>query len=182
MTTVAAPAQFCLDEASFLLCKLVQACFSQNTPSETASRISLVDLAGSERAKATGASGLRLKEGSQINKSLVALGNVIFALCKLRMNWQVIRAVGGMNRCHICPVEVADESAADLCKLGDVSVDKVINAEQEFPCTIICLHVVILGGKRLLAQKMYSLGVQLLWKSWILLFASACMCSLFNKN
>jgi len=36
-----------------------------------------VDLAGSERAKKTGAVGATLKEGININKSLLALGNVI---------------------------------------------------------------------------------------------------------
>ncbi|MBE7326223.1 hypothetical protein IEQ44_16465, partial [Nocardioides sp. Y6] len=45
-------------------------------------QIHLVDLAGSERADATGASGLRLKEGGNINKSLVTLGNVISSLGK----------------------------------------------------------------------------------------------------
>ena len=49
-------------------------------PSETVSKIHLVDLAGSERADATGATGVRLKEGGNINKSLVTLGNVISAL------------------------------------------------------------------------------------------------------
>jgi hypothetical protein len=39
-----------------------------------------VDLAGSERAKRTGAKGLRMKEGININKGLLALGNVISAL------------------------------------------------------------------------------------------------------
>ena len=39
-----------------------------------------MDLAGSERQKKTGASGDRLKEGSKINLSLSALGNVISAL------------------------------------------------------------------------------------------------------
>lgn len=42
-----------------------------------ASTLSLVDLAGSERATLTGAEGIRLKEGSHINKSLLTLGNVI---------------------------------------------------------------------------------------------------------
>lgn len=37
----------------------------------------LVDLAGSERAAKTGAGGVRLKEGSHINKSLMTLGTVI---------------------------------------------------------------------------------------------------------
>ena len=44
------------------------------------SRISLVDLAGSERAVKTGAVGERLKEGSNINKSLTTLGLVISKL------------------------------------------------------------------------------------------------------
>lgn len=39
-----------------------------------------VDLAGSERAKRTGAQGVQLKEGIDINKGLLALGNVISAL------------------------------------------------------------------------------------------------------
>lgn len=41
-----------------------------------------VDLAGSERANSTGATGERLKEGSNINKSLSTLGKVIQALAK----------------------------------------------------------------------------------------------------
>jgi hypothetical protein len=36
----------------------------------------LVDLAGSERADKTGATGLLLKEGANINKSLMALGKI----------------------------------------------------------------------------------------------------------
>lgn len=36
----------------------------------TFAKINLVDLAGSERAKSTGATGARLKEGANINKSL----------------------------------------------------------------------------------------------------------------
>ena len=44
------------------------------------SRLHLVDLAGSERAKRTKAEGARLKEGININKGLLALGNVISAL------------------------------------------------------------------------------------------------------
>lgn len=47
---------------------------------ERLARIRLVDLAGSERAKATEATGARLREGSNINKSLTTLGRVIAAL------------------------------------------------------------------------------------------------------
>uniref|UniRef100_A0A8D0GN76 Kinesin family member 16B n=1 Tax=Sphenodon punctatus TaxID=8508 RepID=A0A8D0GN76_SPHPU len=60
-----------------------QAKFDAEMPCETVSKIHLVDLAGSERADATGATGVRLKEGGNINKSLVTLGNVISALADL---------------------------------------------------------------------------------------------------
>lgn len=40
------------------------------------SKICLVDLAGSERANSTGAKGDRLREASNINKSLSTLGDV----------------------------------------------------------------------------------------------------------
>ena len=53
------------------------------TGSEKVSRISLVDLAGSERAGKSGARNERLKEGSQINKSLTTLGMVISALADI---------------------------------------------------------------------------------------------------
>lgn len=43
-------------------------------------KLNLVDLAGSERANKTGATGATLKEGANINKSLLVLGNVITAL------------------------------------------------------------------------------------------------------
>ncbi|MCO5605302.1 hypothetical protein L7F22_059484 [Adiantum nelumboides] len=39
--------------------------------------LNLVDLAGSERVAKTGAGGVRLREGTHINKSLMTLGNVI---------------------------------------------------------------------------------------------------------
>ncbi|KAI8364639.1 uncharacterized protein BYT42DRAFT_505980 [Radiomyces spectabilis] len=50
--------------------------------SEKVARISLVDLAGSERANSTGATGARLKEGANINRSLTTLGKVIAGLAE----------------------------------------------------------------------------------------------------
>lgn len=44
----------------------------------------IIDLAGSERAAATKNRGARLNEGANINKSLLALGNCINALCDPR--------------------------------------------------------------------------------------------------
>ncbi|CAO3569230.1 unnamed protein product [Mortierella alpina] len=47
----------------------------------TIATLSLIDLAGSERASVTKNRGSRLIEGANINKSLLALGNCINALC-----------------------------------------------------------------------------------------------------
>lgn len=63
-----------------------QAKFYTDMPSETVSKMHLVDLAGSERANSTGATGQRLKEGANINKSLVTLGTVISALAEASTN------------------------------------------------------------------------------------------------
>lgn len=45
-------------------------------------KLSLIDLAGSERASNTKNRGIRLIEGANINRSLLALGNCINALCE----------------------------------------------------------------------------------------------------
>ena len=52
-------------------------------------KLSLIDLAGSERATATTNRGDRLREGANINRSLLALGNCINAL-----------AEGKVSSCH----------------------------------------------------------------------------------
>lgn len=59
---------------------LIQRCTVAGLDTEKTSKISLVDLAGSERADSTGATGTRLKEGAEINRSLSTLGRVIAAL------------------------------------------------------------------------------------------------------
>ncbi|UJR14198.1 hypothetical protein I4U23_001191 [Adineta vaga] len=73
--------------------------FSQSThdpmtdlTAEKQSKISLVDLAGSERADSTGATGDRLKEGANINKSLTTLGKVIAALAEMSSKSRKIRS------------------------------------------------------------------------------------------
>ncbi|KAI0472922.1 kinesin motor domain-containing protein [Xylariaceae sp. FL0804] len=64
---------------------LTQKSFDTDTKMELEkqAKISLVDLAGSERATSTGATGARLKEGAEINRSLSTLGRVIAALADL---------------------------------------------------------------------------------------------------
>ena len=54
--------------------ELVRQCISSAT-------LSIIDLAGSERAAATANMGQRMKEGANINKSLLALSSCINALC-----------------------------------------------------------------------------------------------------
>ncbi|KAI0068888.1 hypothetical protein BV25DRAFT_1817810 [Artomyces pyxidatus] len=52
------------------------------TEERTMGTLSIIDLAGSERAAATSNMGQRMVEGANINKSLLALGNCINALCE----------------------------------------------------------------------------------------------------
>ncbi|KDQ20755.1 hypothetical protein BOTBODRAFT_50820 [Botryobasidium botryosum FD-172 SS1] len=52
------------------------------TEEHTMATLSIIDLAGSERASATRNMGERMLEGANINKSLLALGNCINALCE----------------------------------------------------------------------------------------------------
>lgn len=51
------------------------------TSDHTFAKLSIIDLAGSERAASTKNRGERLQEGANINRSLLALGNCINALC-----------------------------------------------------------------------------------------------------
>ncbi|XP_028984476.1 kinesin-like protein KIFC3 [Betta splendens] len=62
-----------------LLCITVQAT-DLASGSKTTGKLNLVDLAGSERVWKSGAEGERLKEAQNINRSLLALGDVIQAL------------------------------------------------------------------------------------------------------
>lgn len=53
-------------------------------------KLSLVDLAGSERATVTTNRGARFREGANINRSLLALGNCINALADGKVRFTCI--------------------------------------------------------------------------------------------
>ncbi|GBF87705.1 kinesin [Raphidocelis subcapitata] len=90
--------------------------------------LNLIDLAGSERVKESGATGVRLTEAQNINKSLSALGDVIFSLANKdkhvpfrnsKLTWLLQPCLGGDAKTlmfvNVSPAtEYANES---LCSL-----------------------------------------------------------------
>ena len=93
-----------------------------------ASRLVLADLAGSEKVSRTEARGLRLEEARNINRSLLALGKVVHALCARlphvpyrdsKLTRILKQSLGGNSRTllivHISPcADVAAESLSTL--------------------------------------------------------------------
>jgi len=84
------------------------------------SRFNLIDLAGSERQKQTQATGDRLKEANNINRSLSALGNVIMSLANnnghvpyrdSKLTFMLKDSIGGNSKTCI----IACCSPADMC-------------------------------------------------------------------
>ena len=109
------------------------------------SKIHMVDLAGSERATATGASGQRLKEGANINKSLSTLGKVIAALAKKSdgkkntfvpyrdsvLTWLLKESLGGNSKtimlAAISPADINFEETLSTLRYAD-SAKQIKNA------------------------------------------------------
>ncbi|KAK3547802.1 hypothetical protein QTP86_031443, partial [Hemibagrus guttatus] len=120
-----------------------------NLTTEKVSKISLVDLAGSERAASSGAKGIRLKEGANINKSLTTLGKVISALCDMQNNkkkksdyipyrdsvltWLLKENLGGNSR----TVMIAALSPADINYEETLSTLRYADRAKQIRCNAI---------------------------------------------
>ncbi|XP_061446830.1 kinesin-like protein KIF1C [Rhineura floridana] len=116
---------------------------------EKVSKISLVDLAGSERADSSGAKGMRLKEGANINKSLTTLGKVISALAEMQnhkrkksefipyrdsvLTWLLKENLGGNSRTAM----IAALSPADINYEETLSTLRYADRTKQIRCNAI---------------------------------------------
>uniref|UniRef100_A0A3B4EKU4 Kinesin motor domain-containing protein n=1 Tax=Pygocentrus nattereri TaxID=42514 RepID=A0A3B4EKU4_PYGNA len=115
---------------------------------EKVSKVSLVDLAGSERADSSGAKGMRLKEGANINKSLTTLGKVISALAEMSskkrksefipyrdsvLTWLLKENLGGNSRTAM----IAALSPADISYEETLSTLRYADRAKQIRCNAI---------------------------------------------
>uniref|UniRef100_A0A8C1I235 Kinesin motor domain-containing protein n=1 Tax=Cyprinus carpio carpio TaxID=630221 RepID=A0A8C1I235_CYPCA len=115
---------------------------------EKVSKISLVDLAGSERADSSGARGMRLKEGANINKSLTTLGKVISALADMGskkrrsdfipyrdsvLTWLLRENLGGNSRTAM----IAALSPADINYEETLSTLRYADRAKQIKCNAV---------------------------------------------
>ncbi|XP_030631843.1 kinesin-like protein KIF1C [Chanos chanos] len=116
---------------------------------EKVSKVSLVDLAGSERADSSGAKGMRLKEGANINKSLTTLGKVISALAEAQsskkrksdfipyrdsvLTWLLKENLGGNSRTAM----IAALSPADINYEETLSTLRYADRAKQIRCNAI---------------------------------------------
>uniref|UniRef100_A0A8C1UF59 Kinesin-like protein n=1 Tax=Cyprinus carpio TaxID=7962 RepID=A0A8C1UF59_CYPCA len=116
---------------------------------EKVSKISLVDLAGSERADSSGARGMRLKEGANINKSLTTLGKVISALADMQcskkrrsdfipyrdsvLTWLLRENLGGNSRTAM----IAALSPADINYEETLSTLRYADRAKQIKCNAV---------------------------------------------
>ncbi|KAK6926482.1 Kinesin motor domain [Dillenia turbinata] len=106
---------------------------SQGLTHHRFARLNLVDLAGSERQKSSGAEGDRLKEATNINKSLSTLGLVIMNLVNIsngkslhvpyrdsKLTFLLQDSLGGNSK----TIMIANISPANICSLETLSTLK----------------------------------------------------------
>ncbi|XP_062871412.1 kinesin-like protein KIF1C isoform X2 [Trichomycterus rosablanca] len=119
-----------------------------NLTTDKVSKISLVDLAGSERAASSGATGVRLKEGANINKSLTTLGKVISALADMSskkkkldyipyrdsvLTWLLKENLGGNSRTAM----IAALSPADINYEETLSTLRYADRAKQIRCNAV---------------------------------------------
>uniref|UniRef100_A0AAR2J9C1 Kinesin motor domain-containing protein n=1 Tax=Pygocentrus nattereri TaxID=42514 RepID=A0AAR2J9C1_PYGNA len=120
-----------------------------NLDTEKVSKVSLVDLAGSERADSSGAKGMRLKEGANINKSLTTLGKVISALADMQstkkrksdfipyrdsvLTWLLRENLGGNSRTAM----IAALSPADINYEETLSTLRYADRAKQIRCNAV---------------------------------------------
>uniref|UniRef100_A0A7M4EIJ6 Kinesin-like protein n=1 Tax=Crocodylus porosus TaxID=8502 RepID=A0A7M4EIJ6_CROPO len=78
-------------------------------------KMSLIDLAGSERASTTNAKGARFREGANINRSLLALGNVINALADPKLKSNIVSLDSHMSQY----AKICDEQKKEILMLKE---------------------------------------------------------------
>ena len=137
------------------------------------SKLNLVDLAGSERADRTGATGSRLKEGANINKSLSTLGSVINGLVEKasgkkkgvfipyrdsKLTRVLQESLGGNSLCTmlatLSPAKLnAKETLSTLRYAARAKTIKVSVTKNEEASQISLLNEEVAKLKKLLAEK-----------------------------
>ncbi|XP_010045156.2 kinesin-like protein KIN-12E [Eucalyptus grandis] len=118
---------------SVFTCAIESKWESQGVTHHRFARLNLVDLAGSERQKSSGAEGERLKEATNINKSLSTLGLVIMNLVSLsngkslhvpyrdsKLTFLLQDSLGGNSKTII----IANISPSNCCSLETLSTLK----------------------------------------------------------
>lgn len=110
----------------------------------TCSVLNIVDLAGSERVKKSGAEGVQFREATAINKSLLALGNVVNALASRKshvpfrdskLTHVLAPAIGGNCKTSllVCASPAQEHAGETLCSLEfasramNIQVDARVN-------------------------------------------------------
>lgn len=94
-------------------------------------KLNLVDLAGSERIRITGAVGKQAEEGKKINKSLSALGNVIFALTDSKVRGHIPYRDSKLTR-------LLEDSLGGNCKTYMIAT--ISPAQESFNESLSTLH------------------------------------------
>jgi kinesin family protein 18/19 len=106
-------------------------------------KLCMIDLAGSERAAASGNRGQLMREGANINKSLLALGNCINVLCQSGTNAHVPYRDSKLTRLlkdslggNCRTVMIATISPSSLCIEDSLNTLRYANRAKNIKCNV----------------------------------------------